>query len=481
MSILTIQKGNHLVHYEYTPPCQLEGILENAGFSVRHPCGGHGLCGKCVVDISGHISEPTPVEIKLGCRLACQTEVFGNATVILPKSSNVAQIQMDSSVNTQVGKPMKGTIGAAVDIGTTTLALRRYDLHSGMILGQSAMENPQCSISADVIGRIDAAMNGNLELLHTQICNAIDTLLLQAGGPADTMVAVGNTTMLYLLTGRDPTCLSKAPFHADCLFDLEADIASIPTYLPPCMDAFVGADISCAVLASGMCMDKTSLLCDIGTNGEIALWKNDTLYVTATAAGPAFEGAGISCGCNSVPGSIDRVWIEENELRIHTIDDHPAVGICGSGIIDATANLLASGIVEETGLIDPDPFMLAPNVSLSQKDIRMIQLAKSAIAAGIQTLMEISQTSFSEIEHFYIAGGFGSHMDVENAAKIGLIPSELVSRTQVLGNAALAGASRLLLCNESNYELRRIVNNTKYINLSGNPTFNSKYIEQMMF
>ena len=159
-----------------------------------------------------------------------------------------------------------------LDIGTTTIALRRYDLQTGALLGESAMENPQRSVAADVMGRIGAAMDGQLEALCRQVCDAIGTLLQQAGGSVDVMVVTGNTTMLYLLTGRDPSCLSCVPFEADTLFDTHITLHQTTTYLPPCMNAFVGADITCAVLASDMCRHQTSLLCDIGTNGEIALW-----------------------------------------------------------------------------------------------------------------------------------------------------------------------------------------------------------------
>ena len=246
------------------------------------------------------------------------------------------------------------------------------------------------------------------------------------------------------------------------------------------MNAFVGADISCAVLASGMCKEKTTLLCDIGTNGEIALWKDGILSVTSTAAGPAFEGALISCGCSSIPGAIDKVWWEDNALAIHTIGDQPAVGICGSGLIDAVAVLLQQEIMDETGALEED-VVLAPGVTLLQKDIRALQLAKAAIAAGIQTLLDSTGTTCGEIETFYLAGGFGSHLNLTNAAAIGLIPEKLVKKTKVLGNAALAGAARLLLDPAATEEIRTIAEHSRHFNLGGNPVFNHNYMEQMLF
>jgi uncharacterized 2Fe-2S/4Fe-4S cluster protein (DUF4445 family) len=221
-------------------------------------------------------------------------------------------------------------------------------------------------------------------------------------------------------------------------------------------------------------------LCDIGTNGEIALWKDGTLYVTSTAAGPAFEGALISCGCSSIPGAIDKVWADTGEIHIHTIGDQDAVGVCGSGLIDAVAVFLREEIMDETGALDED-VTLAPGVTLLQKDIRALQLAKAAIAAGIQTLLDGSGTTCQEIETFYLAGGFGSHLDIANAAAIGLIPGELVSKTKVIGNAALAGASHLLLDKTALPAIQEIAKKSRHYNLGGNPTFNANYMEQMLF
>ena len=247
------------------------------------------------------------------------------------------------------------------------------------------------------------------------------------------------------------------------------------------MNAFVGADITCAVFAAGMCEDsRTALLCDIGTNGELALWKGRCLYVTSTAAGPAFEGAGISCGISSIPGAIDRVWVEQDSIQVHTIGGAPAVGLCGSGLLDAIAAGLQLEAIDETGAMD-DPLSLAEGVALQPKDVRAVQLAKAAIAAGIQTLLETAGISASDVEQVFIAGGFGSHLDVENAAYIGLIPTEFLSRVSVIGNAALSGAIAILLDESRKETVRQIARSSSHINLGGNPRFNEHYMEQMFF
>ena len=479
MAILSVWSNGNQKDIAFTPPKALHLLLEEAGFYGLRPCGGLGKCGKCAVTLTGDVSQPNTAEEKAGVRLACQAEIFGDAQVFLPVTADLQQIQTASSAESTNLTPAEG-IGAAVDIGSTTIVLRRYDLQTGKLLGQSAMINPQASIAADVMGRIGAAMSGKLTLLQNQIRDALTLLLQQAGGSADKALITGNTTMLYLLTGRDPSSLSRAPFEADTLFDVHTSLLGLPCYLPPCMNAFVGADISCAVLASGMCAEKTSLLCDIGTNGEIALWKDGTLYVTSTAAGPAFEGALISCGCGSIPGAIDKVWAESGQIRIHTIGEQAAVGICGSGLIDAVAVLLQEELMDETGALDAD-VLLAQGVTLLQKDIRALQLAKAAIAAGIQTLLEGSGTKCEEIETFYLAGGFGSHLNIANAAAIGLIPRELVDKAKVIGNAALAGASQLLLDEKALPAIRAIVQHSRHYNLGGNPVFNANYMEHMLF
>ena len=484
MAELRIIRGNLVktVTFQGTP--LLDEVLQSAGITQPHPCGGRGSCGKCAVKLTGCVSAPTPAEEKAGTRLSCQAVILGDAQVILTEDRKTAQIETGEDQVPVTLNPGKGKIGAVVDIGTTTLAVKAYDLETGRVLGTSAALNPQTAVAADVMGRIDAAMKGKLPLLQNQITDSLRTLLVTAAGEKkpDTTVVTGNTTMLYLLTGRDPEPLSHAPFRADTLFDTQIQLDGVQTYLPPCMNAFVGADITCAVLASGMCdREEVGLLCDIGTNGEIALYAGGKLYVTSTAAGPAFEGAGISCGCGSVPGAIDRVWLEHGSLAVHTIGEQNAVGICGSGLIDAVAAALEAELLDETGALEEDELELAPGVSLQPKDIRSVQLAKAAIAAGIEVLLETAGISVEDVERLYIAGGFGSHLNTVSAAKIGLLPEQLLGRTVVLGNGAIAGAAMALLNRDTRQTLTKIAKESVHVNLGGNPSFNEKYVEHMFF
>ena len=464
----------------------LSELLCQHSIAVAHPCGGRGVCGKCAIRAAGAISPPTPAEKKAGTRLSCQITLLGDAEVWLPEDLGTVET---AGYSPEAGTAMAGRFGAAVDIGTTTVALKLYDLKTGSLLAEEGTMNPQRSVAADVMGRIGAAMGGLGPMLQDMVAEIIRVLLTKACAKAaitiaqvDTLVIAGNTTMLYLLTGRDPACLSCAPFQADCLFDRMDTLLGIPVYYPPCMNAFVGADISCAVLSSGMHLrHKTALLCDIGTNGELALWKDGVLYVTSTAAGPAFEGAGISCGCGSIPGAIDRVWVQNGKIRIHTIENKPPVGLCGSGLVDAIAAFLETEDIDETGAMEEDFLPLAENIRLLPGDVRAVQLAKGAIAAGIRTLLDSAGISENDIETLYIAGGFGSHLNAASAAAIGLIPRELEHRVVVIGNGALSGAAQLLLRQEDISRIRELAQKSHHVNLGGNSLFNRHFMEAMLF
>ena len=489
MHKLTVIRGGQRTELAFSGAPLLEEVLAAGGFSMQRPCGGRGACGKCAVELRGAVSAPNAAELRAGRRLACQAVLLGNAEVALPDERAMEQIALSAGEAPRTLNPVPGRFGAAVDVGTTTIALQLYDLKTGACVGASGMCNPQTAVAADVMGRIGAALDGRMEELRAQVVGAIADLLGRACAQArlpeervDALVVTGNTTMLYLLTGRNPESLSHAPFEADCLFDAEADLLGCRAYLPPCMNAFVGADISCAVLSAGQCAENgVSLLCDVGTNGEIALWKDGVLHVSSTAAGPAFEGAGVSCGCGSVRGAIDRVWLGADGVEAGVIGGGAAVGVCGSGLIDAIAAFLNAGEIDETGATEADRLELRDGVALLPRDVRAVQLAKAAIAAGIETLLEAAGASVAEVETLYIAGGFGSHLNVESAARIGLIPGALASKVKVLGNAALAGAAQLLLNRDTLRDVREIARRARHVNLGGNPRFNEHYMDQMFF
>lgn len=484
------------------------GDLMQAGGHGHMPCGGHGKCGKCRVTVMGEVSDPTedekralsPDELASGIRLACRVTVLGDCAVTTTEQGRgqiVTHGAFPASMSGKKFNPSWSGYGAAIDIGTTTLAARLYG-REGKLLSETSRLNPQSAWGADVISRMEAAMAGNGGKIARITRRALDGMLTELADAASVetadigaVVITGNTVMLHLLTETNVEPLTHAPFAAERLFGevltakelgLTALAPDSPMYLPPCIAAFIGADTVTATLASDLReIPETALLCDIGTNGEMVLWHEGTLYACSTAAGPAFEGAGISMGMSGRVGAIDRVWVRDGSIEAHVIGEGDPVGLCGSGLVDAVAALLDTELLDETGYLEDDPVEIAEPVTIIQEDIRAVQLAKSAIHAGMRTLIHTARLDPDEVATLYIAGGFGSYLDVTNAGKIGLLPEELTERVTVLGNAALTGAAMLLLCEELRAVCERLAKDTRVVELATNPVFVSEYMERMMF
>ena len=484
------------------------GDLMQAGGHGHMPCGGHGKCGKCRVTVTGEVSDPTedekralsPEELGGGIRLACRVTVLGDCAVTTTEQGRgqiVTHGAFPASMSGRTFDPVWSGYGAAIDIGTTTLAARLYG-REGKLLSETSRLNPQSAWGADVISRMEAAMAGNGGKIARIIRRALDGMLTELAEAASvetadigSVVITGNTVMLHLLTETNVEPLTHAPFAAERLFGevltakelgLTALDPAAPVYLPPCIAAFIGADTVTSTLASDLReTPETALLCDIGTNGEMVLWHEGTLYACSTAAGPAFEGAGISMGMSGRVGAIDRVWVRDGSIEAHVIGEGDPVGLCGSGLVDAVAALLDTELLDETGYLEDDPVEIAAPVTIIQEDIRAVQLAKSAIHAGMRTLIHTARLDCDDVATLYIAGGFGSYLDVKNAGKIGLLPEELTDRVTVLGNAALTGAAMLLLCEELRAVCERLAKDTRVVELATNPVFVSEYMERMMF
>lgn len=464
----------------------------------EHPCGGRGSCGKCRVVARGALSPVTaeekklltPAELKSGVRLACRTKALGEVWLETePQAAARAVTEGEGAL--KVGDPAFSRYGAAVDVGTTTLAARLYD-PAGNLLAEATALNPQGTYGADVMTRMDGALHGKAGELRRLMVEAIDRLLKELKQKAavptvDGAVFTGNTVMLHLLCGLSVEPLTHAPFKAEHLF---GNVCSAPelglcemvgeVYLPPCISAFVGADTVCALLSSALCEgDKTALLADVGTNGELALWHEGKLTVCSTAAGPAFEGAGLSMGMRGEEGAIDQVWVDQGKLCFHVIGNTVPRGICGSGVVDAVACLLELELLDESGYLEEDA--LLDGVRLTARDIRMVQLAKSAVSAGIYALLHHAGLSFGAVERFVIAGGFGYYLNKENAAGIGLIPKELLAVTRAVGNGALSGASMLLLDRTLRGHCHALARSATHPELATDPVFTERYAFGMLF
>jgi uncharacterized 2Fe-2S/4Fe-4S cluster protein (DUF4445 family) len=412
--------------------------------------------------------------------------------------------------------------GIAVDIGTTTLVLYLVDLEDGRTLDVYSALNAQKSFGADVISRIAYATESQehrdrlQQVIVQQIQKGIEQLLgtHHLGSPSLMHITIaGNTTMLHLLTGAETAGIAASPFIPVFTEALSCEASrlgftgldDVTVELLPSVAAYVGADITagihtCAIHTS----PQPSILLDIGTNGEMALSVDSRILCCSTAAGPAFEGANIACGTGGIHGAIDSVNITPEGLTYTTIADEPAIGICGSGIIDALAGLLEQGLVDYTGrLLGPDesdhpaireqdgnPVLLLAaggqhgvqdDIYLTQKDIREVQLAKSAIAAGLLTLMGDALLTTDDISQLYLAGGFGSFIHPESAGIIGLIPRRLIDRTIAVGNSSGEGAVRCCFGSEHLQDTLHIAERCEYIELSGHKQFQDLYIQEMMF
>lgn len=485
MPYLTIKNGENIITVEFFGTPILRDVLAENGYAVASPCGGKGICGKCAVDVSGDITPPDEREIALNCRLSCRTKLLGEAFVEL-KADEYLFDEGDEGKIYENKSDWVG-LGVAIDVGTTTVVLKLFD-DGGKQLGEASALNPQNSVSADVIGRIDAALHGKGEVLRGKIVECIDNLATKvcvdvnrSKRDINRAIITGNTAMMYLLTNRSPESISRYPFEADELFGAWVNEK---TYLTPCMNAYVGGDITCAMLSSSMCEgDKTVLLCDIGTNGEIALWKNGSLITTSAAAGPAFEGGEISCGCQNVRGAVNRVRIENGLPLAETVGNEAAIGINGTGLIDAVASFLELGYIDKTGYAERKLILTAngKDIELTQDDIRALQLAKAAIRAGIETLLESTDTTIDSVDEFLIAGSFGSNLSISSAVKIGLIPKGLENKAKCIGNAALRGSADILFDDAKIKKAEEIARNSRHIQLGGSEEFYNRFIKAIDF
>ena len=479
----------------YSEPVPLLFALRDAGIYIYAPCGGVGTCGKCRVRAGGDIA-PLTAEEKLhltqgeideGIRLACRAVATGDTFVYVPSDAVFDGSNVSHCANIAVRGVDKASetaqYGLSIDFGTTTVAARLYKLPSGELLGETERKNPQASYGADIISRITYASSNAQRGDNAPLTRALYDVTSDIIGSFNValddifdIVAVGNTAMLHFYTELDPSGIARAPFKPQSLFGGYFGHA----YIPRCVSSYVGADAIAAAIASGMTEQRCALLCDIGTNCEILLWRDGRLHCCAAAAGPALEGAGISCGMTATSGAIDAAYVSEGELHVHVIGDgkEKAAGICGSGLIAVTSALLQLGIIDESGYMEKN-YELAKDVYITPADVRALQLAKAAVRAGINTLCD--GIDMDEIECFYIAGGFGSGLDIDSCVRIGLFPNEIAGRAKIIGNAALHGASMMLIKPHLRDVAARLADCAEYRELSTDDNFSRRFIERISF
>ena len=416
--------------------------------------------------------------------------------------------------------------GLAIDVGTTSVVTTLIELESGEQLASVSSLNPQAVFGGDLMSRIAFAQFNptNLRKLQTRIVGLLNQHVAEVCRTSGVLpkwiykaVVVGNTCMHHLLLGIDPSHVGLAPYapvmrHAAVLSARELPLKIAPearVCLLPLVAGFVGADAVAVALATRLA-DSPALrvAVDIGTNGEVLLGSRERLLGCSAPAGPALEGAQIRHGMRGAQGAIDKVTID-HDVRVHTIGETPALGICGSGLIDLLAGLLDAGVVDWTGLIQVEArdslppalrdrlamrgeervfVVLRPGeagaraeIVLTQDDVRQVQLAKGAIASGIAMLLHVAAVPLERVEELLLAGGFGNYLSILSAIRIGLIPALPVGRVRYVGNAASLGAQLCLLSEAERARADTIASAIEHVSLAAHPDFEQLFVDAMNF
>lgn len=503
-------------------------MLQEKNEYISAPCNGNGICGKCIVRYKSGATEPTKQDreflsekqLEQGYRLACQSYPTEEYKVEIPELEETIEVlsqwenQRTEEIlkNTAEGtaeKTENALYGICIDIGTTTLAALLVNLETEADCQTAVSVNHQRTYGSDVLSRISASNGGKKWEIQRCIRQDLQKLireLLQKEKITEQqikrIVIAGNTTMCHLLRGFSCETLGVAPFLPVDLSWMEGSAADFlgmkeldtKVVILPGISAFVGADIMAGIAKMNMHRSEGyHLLLDIGTNGEMVLGNCRHMYVTSTSAGPAFEGGNISCGMASIPGVISHVFMEETgKAGFQVIGEtdgenkkQQAIGICGTGMIDLVYELREHQMIDEHGtysdLYFDTGYELAEKVKFTQNDIRELQMAKAAIRAGVDILVKKAGITFDEVDDCYLAGGFGTKIDIKKAAGIGLIPKELEMKTIPAGNTVLAGTKEVLLGKISKEELEKIQTMADVINLAEENDFEEMYLSYMDF
>ncbi len=436
-------------------------------------------------------------------------------TLTLGKRNETTEI-----VIIEPGDSSKENYGIAFDIGTTTITGQLINLNNKQILGTKATYNKQIVFGDDVITRIIfAAEEGGLERLHHAVIDNMNTIIRELTDEnkiplnrVTGVVCAGNTTMTHLLLRVDPAHIRREPYVSTANFvpvirASEAGIKVHPRGLLACIpgvSTYVGGDIVAGAIACGMDREeRLTLLIDVGTNGEIALGNKEWMACCSASAGPAFEGSGVSCGMRAVKGAIEKVEIDSGfEAKIKSIGSGKPIGICGSGYVDLISEMLKRGIINRSGAINKDlktkrirtrdgetEYVVVfknktscdNDIVIKETDIENIKRSKGAIFSAASILVKKFGLSFNDLEKIYIAGGFGTFIDMENAVSIGLLPDVDRKKFKFVGNSALIGAREILLSHDTMKKAEEAARKMTYMELSKDPSYMDEYISSLFF
>ena len=528
-----------------------------AGIFIESPCNREGTCGKCKVllhrgYLAGARHEKSfhslaAEDEQAGYVLSCQVSVHGDIRVEVPETRQsllkiVADgkcriVELDPVIKkkfdpesatttvtagghllaTEIGDTTANIYGVAIDIGTTTLVVALVDLKTGETLKSNAALNPQALHAQDVLSRIKlGSTDEGLTLLHKELLQELNRMIGVLAASAQInrsaiyeAIFSGNTTMLTLAAGTSPSSLGKYPYRVELATASSCASSTLglqiaehgQVWFPPVASAYVGADITAGIMAADLPRLKgVTLFVDIGTNGEMVLAENGKITATSTAAGPAFEGMNISRGMRAVSGAIEKVSLTNGNVAIHTIAGSRPLGLCGSGLLDAVAELAREEIIDRNGrFVKPGSehfatwqgnleieqgrarFRLAENVTLTQQDIRQVQLAKAAVRAGIDMMLLTCSLNPEDVDRVFIAGSFGAHLQVSSLITLGLLPESFADRVEFLGNTSQSGAAAFLLNREIRSDAARVVAQMTVLELSREAEFEKIFLKALAF
>lgn len=444
---------------------------------------------------------------------------------VFPKGKTVTAVYSDFRLlAVEEGDTTDYSFGVAIDIGTTSLVIWLVDLVTGAVIDRISGLNPQTSFGADVVSRITYGQRtpDGLRILKDSILDSLNEMIGALTGrnhipPAYIYCAAvaGNTCMEHIFLGLDPASIGRSPYLpvTRILPPLRADSVGLGinsegvVHMVPNISGYVGGDITAGIEASGMSSGSDiTLLVDIGTNNEIVLGNSDFLITCSAAAGPALEGARIDHGMRASQGAVEKVSFDGNEIRLGIIGDSDPQGICGSGLVDLVAEMLRTGVIEKSGKIDESvgdenlkqrlartpkgmrQFRFwnssgpnAQDLVFSQKDIREVQLAKGAIATGIEILLERTGLKLDDLDRVLVAGAFGNYLNRENAISIGILPDVPVEKIEYIGNSAVLGAYHALISREDYRHMERLAKQTEYVELSSLKNFQQLFLSNLSF
>ncbi|MGI6467265.1 MAG: ASKHA domain-containing protein [Sphaerochaetaceae bacterium] len=534
LTVITLDEDHNLSFYDSQTILE---VLRSNNIKIVAPCGGNGICGKCLIKvIDGRVSPPLAEEKKIlgderireGYRLACRATLSeqNSVTISLIKEEQVAQIvstfnpfddNFRINFSSTANRTKDVSYKCGIDVGTTTIVvyLVKFSNNTFEVLGNISALNAQRPYGQDVISRIQYTQENEkgLEVLQRVLVNQlnqmISTLLTDYNvnhKELKEVVVVGNPTITHLFLKAPVVQIALAPYKLyyekeqrrsakELSFkNLDGETTFI---VPGNISAYVGSDITVGMYSVEINKKEENVLfLDIGTNGEIALFANGNLYSCSAAAGPAFEGASITFGMGAIKGAIDHVWIteEENQKKVNysVIGESEAKGICGSAIIDTVSIMLELEQIDETGAMDEQngfisdynnskAFKICDKIYFTNGDVREVQLAKAAIAAGVEILLKEAGIDTFQLDKVILAGGFGSYIKIESAQRIGLLPNIDSKKIVSLGNCAGRGALLSLLGEEHLKKIDNLRKESKYIELSSLPAFQQRFVDAMIF